>query len=193
MTAVYPGKTPSKCEHLIPPQTPDKVRAPDDLQRQLATLGDLDTPALKKLWQRCHGRALPPSLSRDLLIRMTAHRLQEKALGGLTGSVKRKLKLLGEKMEAGTLKDGASAISLKPGTKLVRSWHGKTYEVSVLEEGFELNGKRYASLSKVAGEITGAHWSGPRFFGLKPRSKLAPRGPSRKKLTESKIDGGANG
>lgn len=193
MTVAYPEEIPPKCGRLTPPQRIEEKTPPNDLRLQLATLGDQDTPALKKLWQRCHGRGLPPSLSRDLLIRMTAHKLQEKALGGLTGAVKRKLKLLSDKMEAGTLNGGSGLISLKPGTKLVRSWHGKTYEVSVLEEGFEMGGKRYSSLSRVAGEITGARWSGPRFFGLKPKPKLAPRVPAKKEPTGDEVDGGANG
>jgi hypothetical protein len=50
--------------------------------------------------------------------------------------------------------------------RLVREWHGKLHTVTVVQEGFEYAGKRYASLSKIAHAITGAHWSGPRFFGL---------------------------
>jgi len=191
MTVVYPEDTPPKWCHVAPPQRIEEKPPPNDLRLQLATLADLDAPALKKLWQRCHGRGLPPTLSRDLIIRMTAHKLQEKALGGLTGAVKRKLKLLSDKMAAGTLNGGSGLISLKPGTKLVRSWHGRTYEVSVLEEGFEMGGKRHRSLSKVAEEITGTHWSGPRFFGLKPKPKLPPRVPAKKGPTGDEVDGDA--
>jgi hypothetical protein len=58
-------------------------------------------------------------------------------------------------------------ITLKPGTRLVREWRGQTLSVLVSEDGcFDWNGKRYASLSMIAREVTGAHWSGPRFFGL---------------------------
>lgn len=57
-------------------------------------------------------------------------------------------------------------LSLKPGARLVREWHGRTHTVTVTEDGFEYAGMSYPSLTKVARKITGAHWSGPRFFGL---------------------------
>lgn len=162
MTVINPGETPPKPLHNTPIKyTPE---AANDLVRQLEGLATHDTKTLKKLWQRCHGKRVPPALSRDLIIRMIAYKLQKKALGGLSASMKRKLKLLATQLAAGTLKGGSGTISLKPGTKLIRSWHGKTYEVLILEEGFEMKGKRYASLSKIACEITGTHWSGPRFL-----------------------------
>jgi hypothetical protein len=58
---------------------------------------------------------------------------------------------------------------------LLREWHGRTYTVLVLEDGFEMAGERFASLSEVAHRITGAHWSGPRFFGLRREGKASPR------------------
>ena len=57
-------------------------------------------------------------------------------------------------------------LSLKPGARLVREWHGRTHTVTVNEDGFEYAGMSYSTLTKVARKITGAHWSGPRFFGL---------------------------
>ena len=59
------------------------------------------------------------------------------------------------------------APALSPGNQLVREWNGRIYRVLVLDDGFELDGRRYRSLSAVARHITGAAWSGPRFFGLK--------------------------
>jgi hypothetical protein len=58
------------------------------------------------------------------------------------------------------------SLGLKPGARLVREWHGRTHIVTVTEDGFEFAGTSYASLSKISEEITGTHWSGPRFFGL---------------------------
>jgi hypothetical protein len=58
-----------------------------------------------------------------------------------------------------------------PGTRLVRSWGGETHSVLVLDEGFEYRGERFRSLSQIARTITSVRWSGPRFFGLKRRSK----------------------
>ncbi len=57
---------------------------------------------------------------------------------------------------------------LAPGTQLVREWNGRTWQVEVVKGGFVCRGKRYQSLSAIAKTITGAHWSGPRFFGLRP-------------------------
>jgi Protein of unknown function (DUF2924) len=47
-----------------------------------------------------------------------------------------------------------------------REWRGRTHTVTVTEDGFEYAGASYPSLTKIAKKITGAHWSGPRFFGL---------------------------
>jgi hypothetical protein len=92
--------------------------------------------------------------------------MQERVHGGVSKSTKRKLRALAQKLET----DGNAAfdpgLSLKPGAKLVREWHGVGHSVIVLEDGFDYGGRRYRSLSKIAREITGAHWSGPRFFGL---------------------------
>ena len=59
------------------------------------------------------------------------------------------------------------AMALKPGTRLVREWQGRAHEVIVLADGYLWKGERYGSLSVIAGHITGAHWSGPRFFGTR--------------------------
>ena len=57
-------------------------------------------------------------------------------------------------------------LSLRPGTRLVREWRARTHTVVVTQDGFEYAGKTFPSLTKIAQAITGAHWSGPRFFGL---------------------------
>jgi len=66
--------------------------------------------------------------------------------------------------------------SLKPGTRLVRSWNGKVHHVLVLDDGFEYEARRFSSLTQIATAITGTHWSGPSFFGL-PKRKLVSREP----------------
>ena len=96
---------------------------------------------------------------------------QEKLHGGLTPAQKRKLAGLAEDpWESGDIA-ATPTIRMKPGTKLVREWRGETHTVLVLEDGFEGKGEHYRSLSSIAREITGTHWSGPRFFGLKRRPK----------------------
>lgn len=64
-----------------------------------------------------------------------------------------------------------AAQALRPGTRLLREWHGATHEVLVLSHGLEYGGKTYRSLSAVARAITGTHWSGPIFFGIKSSTK----------------------
>jgi len=111
-------------------------------------------------------------LSRDLLQRSIAHRLQEEVLGGLSPAAQRQLAALaGTVASDGSRSRDAPAIRLKAGTTLVREWHGHTHTVMVLEKGFEHAGRHYASLTQIAHAITGSHWSGPRFFGLRRRSK----------------------
>ena len=67
-------------------------------------------------------------------------------------------------------------VQPKPGAKLVREWHGKIHTVLVLDEGFEWRGKRWRSLTTIAKAISGAHWSGPRFFGLAGRATREAKG-----------------
>jgi hypothetical protein len=141
------------------------------LMEELQSLPSKSTQNLKETWQTLLGTQPPNRLSRDLMIRVIADKLQEAALGGLAPTVKRRLAVLARRTENGTETGPAHPMArLKPGTKLVRAWRGKTHIVLVLENGFEHQGKRYTSLTQIADEVTGAHWSGPRFFGLiKPR------------------------
>lgn len=108
-------------------------------------------------------------LSRDLLIRGILYKLQERALGGLSKSVQRRLSQTGSGPPTGKHSSAPSRVALKPGTRLVREWHGVTHTVLIHADGVEWKGRRYPSLSVVAREITGARWSGLRFFGLKAR------------------------
>ena len=105
-------------------------------------------------------------MSRDLMVRALAYRLQERAQGGLAPATKRKLRSLVAEIEAKGAQVFDPGIALKPGARLVREWAGRTHTVIVLEDGFEYDGERCSSLTKIAAKITGAHWSGPRFFGI---------------------------
>jgi hypothetical protein len=144
------------------------------LTEELQALPGKSTQELKQAWQTLLGTQPPNKLSRDLLIRVIADKLQEAALGGLAPAAKRRLAALGRQTENGAeIGTTNPMLRLKPGTKLVRAWRGKTHIVLVLENGFEHQGKRYTSLTQIADEVTGAHWSGPRFFGLiKPRAAM---------------------
>ena len=119
----------------------------------------------KSEWRRLYGKPAPPGLGVSLLARALAYRLQEKKLGGLTNRELRRLAQLGKKEERVRARPTTTTV-VKPGTWLSRTWHGEVHQVIVLESGFEYRGERYASLSAIAQFITGAKWSGPRFFGL---------------------------
>ena len=116
-------------------------------------------------WRRLH-RSEPPRLSRDLLIRGIGYRLQELQYGGLSKAARRKLKTLAKMFQTTGRVGPDPGLALKPGARLIREWHGRTHTVTVTEDGFEYCGTSYSSLTKIAKKITGAHWSGPRFFGL---------------------------
>lgn len=94
------------------------------------------------------------------------YRIQELQYGGLGKVRRRKLKTLAKTFRATGRVAPDLGLSLKPGARLVREWHGRTHTVTVTEDGFEYAGVSHPSLTKVAKAITGAHWSGPRFFGL---------------------------
>ncbi len=138
-----------------------------DLSERLTTLADLDAASLRAEWRRLYRSHPPKRAGRDLLARAIAYKLQERAHGGLSAGTKRKLRDFAEQLETGDGTAFDAGIALKPGAKLVREWGGDTYVVIALEDGFEFDGRRYRSLSQIAREITGAHWSGPRFFNLK--------------------------
>lgn len=139
------------------------------LTAQLAAVATMSPVELRSEWQRLH-KVPAPRVSPDLLGRGFAYRLQERALGGLPPSAVRELaRVTAQKAEGGQCpKAGAqpNAADLRPGTTLMRSWGDRTWSVLVTEDGLVFDGRRYASLSQIAREITGAHWSGPRFFGL---------------------------
>jgi hypothetical protein len=142
-----------------------------DIAKEIAELADLTTSELREMWRRFHRAEPPPKLSRDLLIRAATYLIQEKEFGGLGRSAKRKLHTLAHKMGREGSPSFDLAPSLKPGAKLIREWRGRTYSVIALEDGFDFEGRRYPSLSKIAREITGTRWSGPRFFGLTREGK----------------------
>jgi hypothetical protein len=133
-----------------------------DVAKALVRLSALTTFELRGEWRRLHRMPPPMRLSRDLLIRGIIYQLQERAYGGLSMATARKL----EQAAAGPPSRGAAKptqpISLRPGTRLVREWHGVTHTALIHADGIEWRGQRFRSLSVVARTITGARWSGPR-------------------------------
>lgn len=146
------------------------ARADIDINAEVVRLQELTTFELRQHWAHVYRSQAPARYARDLLIRAIAYKIQERALGGLTKGQLRKLSNDREAAEGKSQNRSAKPV-IKPGTRLVREWHGVTHSVLVLTDGVEWNGRRYRSLSAVACEITGAHWSGPRFFGLTSRER----------------------
>lgn len=137
---------------------------PAGLNAELAKLHELDRGKLMASWRTLYDQEPPAHISKPLLLHAIAYRMQEKALGGLKPSTRRIL--------AQATADGKVAVlstNVKAGTRLLREWHGITYEVTVTEDGMLFKGKKYQSLSEVARLITGTKWSGPLFFGLRKK------------------------
>ena len=138
------------------------------LAQKLAALADMKPPALRDEWIRVHRSAPPAAFGPDLLARSLAYTLQEKSGGCLPGNIAREIR-------RGVIELGAASVSpdrprpLQSGTRLSREWHGHTHHVHVVDRGFEYRDERYRSLTAIARQITGARWSGPRFFGQTSR------------------------
>lgn len=140
----------------------------DKLEAELKSLATLSPVQLKQAWSDISGVNLLHA-SPNLLRHMIAHQLQEKAIGKLPVYIERELDRIGGKSDANapTLPRRGPIL---PGTRFVREWNGKTIAVTATEAGFEWDSHTYRSLSEIARAVTGAHWSGPRFFGLSAKA-----------------------
>jgi len=152
----------------------DRLRNPDlaELDGEIAGLVDRSTKELRHVWRTLHHTGPPLGLSRDLIIRGLADKLQQRAHGGQSRALQRRLQTLAGEFEKGA-RSFDPGIVLKTGASLVRQWRGHTHTVLVREDGFEYEGQRYRSLTVIAAQITGAHWSGPRFFGVSKRARAS--------------------
>ena len=149
-----------------------KDRTSEKLLPQLDQLRQLSAEELTKQWRVLFGAAPPKKLRSSLLVQGIAYRLQEKALGGLKPSTLRLLERIADDTAAGRSASVSSEkVRMTTGTVLMREWHGKKHQVTVLETGFLYRTKRFRSLSQIARLITGARWSGPLFLGLKSSRK----------------------
>jgi hypothetical protein len=141
----------------------------------LARLPELEIGELREHWRRLFNTTAPQHLRRDLLVRALAYRTQELALGGLRPEMQRRLRQIAQQVKESGRARSRSDAQLRPGTRLIRAWQGRTYEVVVLQAGFSWHGTHYRSLSAVARKITGTAWSGPLFFGLKANRSAGRR------------------
>ena len=151
--------------------------------RRGANLSTLSRVELAQRWEAIYGSPSPHTIKRPLLERAVSWHQQARLYGGLPVRTRRQLAAIagggsgspmagssGEEGGGGGFGRGRGAErpfhSLTPGSRLMREWRGRTHVVEVLRDGFRWNGEEHASLSAIARRITGARWSGPRFFGL---------------------------
>jgi Protein of unknown function (DUF2924) len=147
---------------------------PADILRRLAALKGASTPDLKQQWRELFGKE-PPTFSRSWLESRLAYRIQELAYGGLRPETVARLEALGEQLDGGNVVVRRTRVDDKPigGTRLIREYQGVEQTVTVLNDGYEWQGRPYGSLSAIARAITGTRWNGWTFFGIR-RSGARP-------------------
>jgi Protein of unknown function (DUF2924) len=138
-----------------------------DIEQAISTLVEATRDELAILWTSRNGQPPPKRCGRILLELAEAYVIQKSAFGGLKASLHRKLEIEPKGFSGQTAaRKAQKSRQLSQGSKLLREWNGRTHHVDVVQGGFVWNGSKHQSLSAIAKEITGAHWSGPRFFGL---------------------------
>ena len=140
----------------------------DMVLTRVAALKSTPTPGLKKMWQELFDND-PPAYNRRFLESRLAYRIQELAYGGLSRATLERLEVLAEHLDGGDVTKRRQRVKDRPitGTRLIREWQGVEHGVTVLDDGFEYQGRPYRSLSAIARAITGTRWNGLIFFGLK--------------------------
>lgn len=138
------------------------------LAQELIHLEGMARIDLIACWRRLFKTRPAKNLSSPMMRRIIGYEIQCQSLGGLSARAQRALKPLSKTGLSAYNKPKSRGVPLlKPGTQLIREWNGRPYCVEASDDGFIMDGKSYRSLSAVAKQITGTHWSGPRFFGLK--------------------------
>jgi hypothetical protein len=145
---------------------------PAVVEAELNRIRSLGIAALRARWHLMFGAPPPAGLTKDIIKRLIAHRIQEDAFGGLDRETK---KLLNRSARGGKTRADLNR-RLKPGAVLVREYQGTHHTVIVVREGFSWQGATYPSLSIIARAITGTSWNGPRFFGLREAAQKQVEG-----------------
>ncbi len=141
-----------------------------ELERDIDILAGLPRADLVERWKELYRVGPPKGISTRLMVRAIAYEMQARHYGGLRPAVVRQLDKIARGDTRGKVESAPRAPALEPGARLVREWNGVTHTVDVIDDGFEWQDRRYGSLSEIARLITGARWSGPRFFGLNGRA-----------------------
>ena len=140
-----------------------------ELDAEIVALPNLGIAVLRARWRELFSRPAPKFFRRNLLIRGVAYQMQVQAYGGLSNETKRRLREIALAIRNGDQEAVVTGPQIKPGTRILRLWQGKTHTVLVLADGFQWDGKTYKSLSAIAKAITGTQCNGYTFFGLKRR------------------------
>jgi hypothetical protein len=142
----------------------------ESVSKRLAELEHMATPDLREKWVQTFGHEDPRQASRSLLLHALSYNIQERAEGGLSAAVRRRLVRGTETGNTDPQPVTPTTPRLKPGCRLVREWGGAVHDVTVLDDGFAYRGNHHTSLSAIARIITGSSRSGPLFFGLRKTS-----------------------
>lgn len=139
----------------------------DHVEKAVSDLSDLSLAELRTRWKEIFRSAVPAAFGPDLLRRSIAYKIQEQAYGGPDAHTRRTLDRLVKVLGNDPQSKNALPRRIRSGSELTREWRGKRHRVTVSDSGFVYEGKTYTTLSKIAREITGTRWNGPRFFGLR--------------------------
>jgi|SRR5215213_5122135 len=139
-----------------------RTEDPAAIEAEIDRIRSLGIDALRRRWRLTFGASPPKALSKEIMGRMIAYRIQEEAFGGLDRET---IKLL-DRLARGE-KPSELNRRLKAGTVLIREYQGERHTVTVVPDGFLWREATYSSLSTIAKTITGTAWNGPRFFGLR--------------------------
>jgi hypothetical protein len=154
----------------------------DNIETELARLGELELEELKWRYSELHRETLPKHSRIGFARLALGYAMQAHTFGGLDRASKRKLDaLIAEIVPKDAAKPRPRNKTLKPGTRLLRQWKGRMYEVTVTRGGFEWDGKTWGSLTEISRTITGTNWNGWVFFGLK-KQKTKPKTANAKPL-----------
>lgn len=149
----------------------EKYAMDSSLLTRIASLPDMTAPELKKFWRELHAEGEPPPFNRVYYVKKLAYRLQELTYGMDSKRVEKRLdeswSRRNQDARGKPLRRAVPSEQPIAGTRLIREYGGEEHVVTALTQGFEYRGKRYRSLSVIARTITGTHWSGPLFFGLR--------------------------
>jgi hypothetical protein len=144
-----------------------EARMDQALTQKIAALPTLNKAQLLVVRRENFGHAPPPNLRKELMVPVLAYRMQAKEFGGLSHTVRKRLRDIAQSL--GSEKQQPDA-KIQGGTRLVRTWRGEVHEVAVTDNGFLYRGQHFTSLSRIAREITGTPWSGPLFFGTRKKT-----------------------